>query len=351
MSYILHIWERPLPASLAEAGQIHTQLSAEQTVPNPKFVELAKRLTQRHPCITTLDDEDTNAVWSDGPLDGITARAVYGLGIQTDFVNSVVPFVVETANALGLTVYDMQAAEARLPDGSVLTLPGQSPSVFAKTTQSEQLESKSQVIQLLLDGLRPLMEGYGFKMEKSNLRFSKKYKECKQCIGLDADPYGPTYQFDILVYVEPKYDGNMMGVVNSHDEQCWAAVSKFRAHAKAPCPEIAAPKQHGEWQFKAKTITEVNDAVKIITDYLRVAVMPVLSECASFVGIDQYMNSAPIEACPFYRTPTSLLIAYKAKNLNIQKLAQELLLPQQWPLHNITLQLIQAKLDFVLIFP
>lgn len=246
MSYILHIWELPLPATVAEADEIHTQLSAQKTAQNPKFIELAKRLTARHPCITTLDDEDPDAVWSDGPLNGKTARAVYGIGVQTDFVSAVVPFVVETAKALGLMVYDMQAGEAHLPDGSVLTLPGQSPVVFAKPTPSETLESRRQVFQLLQDGLRPVMEAHGFKFAKSNTRFGKKYKQCKHYIALDADSSGPPYQFGLQIYIEPKYDEDMTyDIADLHDEQCWASVAKFKAHASGPCPEIAAPKKYG----------------------------------------------------------------------------------------------------------
>ena len=128
MSYVLHFWDKPVPTTVAEADQIHTRLSAERTAQNPQFIELAKRLTERYPCITTLEEDDDGleqGAWSDGPLDGETDGPVYSLGVQPSMLGQVVPFVAATAGALGLVVYDMQAAEVHLPDGKVLTLPGQ----------------------------------------------------------------------------------------------------------------------------------------------------------------------------------------------------------------------------------
>ena len=89
----------PGARSVAEADRIHTRLSAERTSQNPKFIELAKRLTERYPCMTTLEDDDLEVAWSDGPLDGETDSPVYSLGVQATMLGVVVPFVETTANA------------------------------------------------------------------------------------------------------------------------------------------------------------------------------------------------------------------------------------------------------------
>ncbi len=210
MSYILHIWEHPVPTSVAEATQIQSRLHAQRGAQNPKFIELATRLTERHPCITTLDDEDPEAVWSDGPLDGKTERAVYGIGIQTEFLNTVVPFVVETAGALGLTVFDMQAGEARLPGGRVLTLPGRMPVDFTPLpAKPEELESKRQVAQLILEGLRPLLESHGFNLAKQHVMFERKYEECTHEIVFSVDGFSPRFDFYVSVFVWPKFSEKM----------------------------------------------------------------------------------------------------------------------------------------------
>lgn len=66
-------------------------------------------------------DED-EAAWTDGPLDGVTDEAVYGIGINTDRLDDVRPFVIETALALGLSVEDEQAGEYFFANGVVLSI-------------------------------------------------------------------------------------------------------------------------------------------------------------------------------------------------------------------------------------
>jgi hypothetical protein len=84
-------------------GSIH-----EKGPPPPVFRELYFSLTARYPCICTLPDDrvDQEGVWSDGPLWNDFGLRVAVLGITWSRVEEVMPFVVETANALGLTVFD-----------------------------------------------------------------------------------------------------------------------------------------------------------------------------------------------------------------------------------------------------
>jgi len=71
------------------------------------FRELHDKLTMRYPCICTLpDDKVDEGVWSDGPLWNNFGHRVAVLGISYSRVEVVLPFVVQTANSLGLTVFD-----------------------------------------------------------------------------------------------------------------------------------------------------------------------------------------------------------------------------------------------------
>lgn len=124
MSYVLQIWAFPMPQSIAQVDGILGELDQRPRRPNTQFVELARRLTARHPCITTLDEDDENAVWTDGPMDGRTERPLWGLGILSQHIDTVQPFVVETATAMGFVVYDDQAGECHLPGGITLTPQG-----------------------------------------------------------------------------------------------------------------------------------------------------------------------------------------------------------------------------------
>ena len=65
------------------------------------------RLIARYPCICTLpDDEVDDGVWSDGPLWNNFGHRAAVLGMSFSRVETVLPFLVETANALGLVVFD-----------------------------------------------------------------------------------------------------------------------------------------------------------------------------------------------------------------------------------------------------
>jgi hypothetical protein len=74
---------------------------------HPIFKELHDQLTARYPCICTLnDDEIDNRVWSDGPLWNNFGHQAVVLGMVYSRVAEVLPFLVRSANSLGLTVFD-----------------------------------------------------------------------------------------------------------------------------------------------------------------------------------------------------------------------------------------------------
>ncbi len=107
MSYNVAIVVPPVPASDAEAWAVVGGL-IEQQGPRPAvFQELHDRLTARYPCMCAVpEDEIDDNVWSDGPLINDFGHRAAVLGISYSRVDEVLPFLVETANALGLVVFD-----------------------------------------------------------------------------------------------------------------------------------------------------------------------------------------------------------------------------------------------------
>lgn len=119
MSYSLLIVEPPVPATDAEAwAWIEARQEREPgTGPVPSaYHELIDRLTARYPCPCDLpDNEVDDAVWSDGPVRNNAGPLLTHLGISWPRVAEVTPFVVSTAQALGLTVFDPQDAQVHRP--------------------------------------------------------------------------------------------------------------------------------------------------------------------------------------------------------------------------------------------
>ena len=110
MSYVIHIWEEPIPTSLEHAGELIAELirAPKTAEPNPKYVEAAERLTAKYPFEQDLGVDPEGEVWSDGPLMPRRGDRIWGVGLLSQSASEVQPFVVTVANQLGLVVYDMQ---------------------------------------------------------------------------------------------------------------------------------------------------------------------------------------------------------------------------------------------------
>jgi len=108
MSYNVAICTPPLPPDDDSAWEVVDSLIEEHGVTPPVFRELHDQLTARYPCICTLSDDrvDEEGVWSDGPLWNDFGHRAAVLGVIYSRVEEVLPFLVRTANDLGLTVFD-----------------------------------------------------------------------------------------------------------------------------------------------------------------------------------------------------------------------------------------------------
>ena len=81
------------------------------------FRELHDQLRARYPCICTLSDDrvDEEGVWSDGPLLNDFGRRAAVLGVIYSRVEEVLPFLVHTANDLGLNTWTALARVGNSP--------------------------------------------------------------------------------------------------------------------------------------------------------------------------------------------------------------------------------------------
>lgn len=107
MSYNVAICTSPVPQN-DKAAWAALDAFIDEKGPAPQvFKALHDRLTVRYPCICSLREDDVdNGVWSDGPLWNNFGQRAAVLGMVFSRVEEVVPFLVETANELGLIVFD-----------------------------------------------------------------------------------------------------------------------------------------------------------------------------------------------------------------------------------------------------
>lgn len=332
MSYVLHVWEHdPLPTHILAAAELHRRLSAQRGDQNPKFIAFAKQLTERYPCDSDENDDDLGGVWSDGPLDGITSRAVYSLGIQTV---EVMPFLVECANRLGLTVYNDQAGEAYLPGGRVLTLPGQPPSLMdvPYVPDPNRFETRAQIAEVIMAGLQPLMEESGFSatgfatFERAN---AEVFFEHFIDTGMGY------FNVSMHVWVYPNLSEEILTFMRSQHLLSLDFPRPFvRADLKRFSQAASEERQvlsfvgisgsYGWSQFKASKDADLVATVERIKLFLKEDVLPIVDECGSLERLDHYLNNPNLELRRFEQDDVGLIVAHVTGNPRTQEVAAEI---------------------------
>jgi len=249
MSYVLQIWEQPLarawPDKVKEAVANVERLHGISSGQNPKFIEFARRLTARFPCITSpaspgTHPEDEADAWSDGPLDGKTQEPVYGIGLNTDMPDAQWPLVInhvlDTARALGLSVFDDQAGEFHYANGHILDANGRMrPRVATRGLgpAAGDMPPCEALLDLFCLRLAPLFARHGFVLDtQAPVNRQRDWIE-RKFIARRATGW---HQFTVNISDRrPAYVAFYVDIAS-----CFSAVSRFRQyviHEGSPPPE------------------------------------------------------------------------------------------------------------------
>lgn len=119
MSWVVEITHVPVAAALDEAWLQLDELREEEDAreygdpPSEPLRKLYDRLTERFPCIM----EDSTSPWSDGPLINNFGGKLATIGIVTSRIGDALPFVIETATNMGMTVFDAGDEQIHRPVG------------------------------------------------------------------------------------------------------------------------------------------------------------------------------------------------------------------------------------------
>lgn len=118
MSYTVDLIVSPLSSNNEEAwAQIESLRDAyydDEREKAPQLVALHGVLTEKYPCLCSydIDDDDSDSSpWADGPMINNFSHEMGMLAISFSRVREVVPFIIESANKLGIAVADGQSGE------------------------------------------------------------------------------------------------------------------------------------------------------------------------------------------------------------------------------------------------
>jgi hypothetical protein len=338
MSYVVQIWELPVPASVQDADRINSQLHGERCAQNPKFVELAAHLMERYPGLTLDDEESGEAcedVWTDGALDGQCDQPVYGLGVRTEHLDTALPFVFETAAALGLVVYDPQAGEVRLPGGKVLTMPGRAPQSFDSPTQTVvpgRLVSVAQTMQIIRQVLDPLMSRHGFKAAGSRCSYKKKLKACTHVIELSVEEWLALGY--VHVWVTSGINVNLPRKWPKETSRLFNYAINFDTRKlQEQCGVQVSDRFFNDFNtsliLRLSSTEEMIDKLKQLAALIECAMFPVMAKMETLNDLDEVLNtgdaSKQSELQSLVTRFTPITVAYMADNPALKAIAHRVL--------------------------
>jgi hypothetical protein len=300
MSYVVHLWESPVPATLQEADRTHTALSRERVPQQPKFLQLAERLNRRFPTSASGgDDDDDDGVWTDVTLTGRSERPVFSLGIRSAAIERVLPVVVETARAIGLVVYDDAAGSIHLPSGHTIGTP-----LPQRSAAPSGLESGAHVRRTMIAGLSPLLEPLGFKRAYRDTELQRRFPQVIQGVQADASDRGRYFEVNWWFSIELRLPPHMK-------DWSWFKQSGFLIHVDALARReqvettVGAPHQ----RLKVADALELQQAVNEARGICARFVVPFFSACTDFRSLHHIANELPPEQRPFSQLLTRLLVA------------------------------------------
>jgi hypothetical protein len=117
MSYTVDLIVGPLPTSDKSAWKaienLRTRYYDDKREKSQALITLHVELTAKYRCLSSYadDEDDEDCPWADGPMLNNFSSEMGMLAISFSRAGEVVPFIVEKANSLGITVADGQTGK------------------------------------------------------------------------------------------------------------------------------------------------------------------------------------------------------------------------------------------------
>lgn len=122
MSYTIDLIVAPLPENNGQAWQHIEKLREcyydDTREKSPSLIKLYTALTAQYPCLSGYGEDDSAvdaSPWADGPMLDNFAHDMGMLAIASSQADAAMPFIIEKANALGITVADGQTLKIYRP--------------------------------------------------------------------------------------------------------------------------------------------------------------------------------------------------------------------------------------------
>ncbi|MES2944316.1 MAG: hypothetical protein V4772_15725 [Pseudomonadota bacterium] len=297
MSYLLHLWRQPLPASLTQAETLLPDLRQQLLFePDPLVRTLVEGIAARLP-----EDHEPEDCWTELP-DPEASSPLLTLSPRTDALGMVLPALLDVAREQGWAVHDGQAGEVWLPDGRVLRRSGAYAAMDISPCDDADADSPATRRLWLRKRLAPVFERHGYHARRGSFWFSKQLP-----IG-EAGFYGDPVRagLDHGLWLRLNYPGNLQAAVDS-DGGPKLRLSLHRlaaAHGLAFTYNPSPPLFQSEagsvvYELPCAQTSALNRCGNELACLYDEILLPWLDLLQSWQDLDHWANRVPDKECPF----------------------------------------------------
>jgi hypothetical protein len=324
MTYTVEIFEPPpgesRPADLAAVVALVDRLHQMPSARHEKFHQLIANLLRRFPDITSDEAADLpefELAWSDGPLGGECDSGVYVLGLGR--LDEVRAFVVEQANALGLAVFDTQAAGAWYPGGV-----GFGNTALDEPPGKDDPPTIREVGNAVFDRLAPRVAARGFKPARSSLKFTRKFKGGFQRLAVSMDVYENPCRFGLNTHVDLAEVSDLRDRLLLYPH----ATERFPTTMLRQVEWLKAKEEFIEpgkiYGYRVGSWEELDRVLEHATGQVETVLLPILEESMTVQGFDRLLNTQPYQASVYFKSQgeqyLTILVAHLAGNPRLPEL-------------------------------
>jgi hypothetical protein len=323
MSYVVNVWESPVPTDLDSATDILSKYSDESTPQNPKYLQFAaalKALSDEH----LAADPDNELPWVYGVPDGRCEYAVWNVQVETSAIALALRMLVKAARPLGLTIYDEQAAALWLPDGRVIGDPGIDEVPASPPSGAPiPLRSKTKVYGAIHDSLKGLLHPLGWTSDRKRAHFGRDDGAVRFEFSLSGTERPPRFELALFPSIIPRLSEPWQALMTEWSSGASVLFDDLLAEAGLELP--GEPVNGFVRSVRIRDEAGLSKLTAALPAVVEKVLLPVFRSCDSLERLERRLNPMPGEPRIFFASYLGPIMAAALGNPRADEVMRELI--------------------------